>query len=94
MSSIINRNGIWYYQFYRAGKKRVKTLKTREKPAAKRLKTLWDAKLEQMNLVLAPRKLLYDDSLDRLFEAKKATLKPSGIKFYEGCLKHCKSLVA
>ncbi len=92
MSSIINRNGTWYYQFYRDGKKRTKSLKTREKSVAKRLQIQYDAKLDRIKSGLVPRKLLYDESLSRLYEAKKATLKPSGAQFYEGCLKHLRGL--
>ncbi len=92
MSSIINRKGVWYYQFYRDGKKRVKSMKTRDKSVAKRLKIQWDAKLEQIAMGLAPRKLPYNEALNRLFEAKKATLKPSGVRFYEGCIKHLSGL--
>jgi len=67
-------------------------MKTREKSVAKRLKIQWDARFEQIKTGLVPVKLLYDEALDRLYEAKKATLKPSGLSFYEGCMSHLKGL--
>ncbi|HNX77133.1 MAG TPA: site-specific integrase [Candidatus Rifleibacterium sp.] len=83
MSTIFEKRGVWYYQFTINGKRRAKSLKTKDKQAAKRLQKLNDAKLEQRKLGLAPKNVKIAQALADLLDRKSQALKPTSLCRYK-----------
>lgn len=85
MSSIYRRKekgGIWYYQFYVKGKKRSKSLRTKDRTIAKQRATAIEFKRLQNSFGVKVNKVLLNDCFQRFLNYKKTTLKESTYRSY------------
>lgn len=82
MSTIYQKRDVWYYQWTKNGKRLAKSMKTKDKAQAKRIKILWDAKLENSKLGLTPKKVSLKDSIQEFLRNKAPFLKPRSLESY------------
>ena len=84
MGSIYQRTtgGTWYYQWYSGGKLFKKSLKTKNRTEAKRLKIRLDAQVETMKTGLAPKKISIADAFKRFYSSKEPLLKAGTLLRY------------
>jgi hypothetical protein len=87
MGSIYQRTtgGTWYYQWYKGNKLFKKSLKTKSRTEAKRLKVRLDAQVDTMKTGLAPKRVGIVEAFKRFYRSKEPLLKP-------GCWKTAHSL--
>lgn len=83
MSSIIQRGDVWYYIYHHQGRQAWKSLRTKDKPTAKRLQRLYDTKLEQTKSGLAPKQIRLADAIKSFLIMKSPSLKPRSRETYE-----------
>ncbi|MBF0409403.1 MAG: site-specific integrase [Candidatus Riflebacteria bacterium] len=83
MSSLINRNGWYFYQWYLHGRKKMRTTKTKDLTHAKRIQKLWDAKLEALQTGMAHSRISISRLIDFFIETKGVTIKESTLKRYK-----------
>jgi integrase len=92
MSTIFEKRGVWYYQWVSNGKRRAKSLKTKDKQSAKRIQKINDGKLEQRKLGLAPKNVKLLTALEAHLNAKRQTLKPGTFTRYQEIVKNLSSI--
>lgn len=84
MPSLIQKSsGVWYFVYHVAGKQRWKSLKTKDKHAAKQLYNILNVKLDQQRTGVAPRKLKLVSAIENYLDNKRAILKPRTYAQYQ-----------
>lgn len=93
MGSIYQRTpgGVWYYQWYQGNKLYKKSLKTKNRTEAKRLKVRLDAQVESMKTGLAPKKIRIETAFDKFYKSKEPLLKPGTLLRYREQISFFKS---
>lgn len=84
MSSIYQRNGVWYIQYLTNGQLTQKSLKTKDPRMAKQLQKQLDAQYTLGTLNLVKGKVPLKMAFNKLLEIKRPTLRPSSFKRYQG----------
>lgn len=84
MGSIYQRTagGTWYYQYYKEGKLHKKSLKTKNRTEAKRLKVRLDAQVESMKTGLAPKRVIIVEAFKKFYRSKEPLLKAGTLLRY------------
>ncbi|PKL45261.1 MAG: hypothetical protein CVV41_04000 [Candidatus Riflebacteria bacterium HGW-Riflebacteria-1] len=84
MGSIYQRTtgGTWYYQWYKGNKLFKKSLKTKSRTEAKRLKVRLDAQVDTMKTGLAPKRVGIVEAFKRFYRSKEPLLKPGTLLRY------------
>ncbi|MBF0406486.1 MAG: site-specific integrase [Candidatus Riflebacteria bacterium] len=83
MSTLFQRNGTWYLQYYRDGKKFKKSLKTANKNDAKKIQTLHDVRANAGKAGLEPTRILMSELWTNYLAFKKSSLKNCSYKRLE-----------
>jgi integrase len=85
MGSIYQRTpgGVWYYQWYQGNKLHKKSLKTKSRTEAKRLKIRYDAQVDSMKIGLAPKKYKIADAFNKFYRLKEPLLKSGTLERYQ-----------
>ncbi|KAF1083035.1 MAG: hypothetical protein GQF41_0802 [Candidatus Rifleibacterium amylolyticum] len=84
MGSIYQRTagGTWYYQYYKEGELHKKSLKTKNRTEAKRLKVRLDAQVESMKTGLAPKRVIIVEAFKKFYRSKEPLLKAGTLLRY------------
>lgn len=82
MSSLYQKDGWFYYQWTTGLKRRQKAMKTKDSAVAKRLKALWDQKLELVRTGIAPMRVSIRGAVESWLELKRQTIKPGVVVRY------------
>ena len=83
MSSLIARQGVWYLTYYIDGKQVWKSLKTKDKAAAKILRRKFDAEFDQVKAGLTPGKVRVHDAFTSFLTRKKSVTKGNTLIRYQ-----------
>lgn len=84
MSSLIKRNGIYYYQWYEHGKCHKRSLFSDDKNVAKQRASVIEVKRLQGSFGLTSGRITVNDCLNKFLDQKQATLKDSTFTRYVG----------
>lgn len=76
MSTIYERDGWWYLQWFEQGKKRKRSLKTQDKAIAKRLQKIYDARLTVGKAGIGSDKIVLDQAMEDYLILKSSVIQP------------------
>jgi integrase len=82
MSHIYLKNGWWYYQWRERGRQRKKSMRTKSASEAKRIQKLWDGRLVQRKMGLAPKRARLVDILGDWLDSKRGRVETRTLEDY------------
>lgn len=91
MSSLYQRNGVWYYQTCEKGKIKQTSLKTRDKTLARQKQKKMDAQIELGLLRVSQGKVSLEEAFDSYLKKKAVVVKETTLRRYKGLIVNLKA---